>query len=470
VSQIDKLETGVAGLDTLTYGGIPLGRATLIAGKSGTCKTVLALQIASRLASRGVPTLFITVEEEPGDLATTGDALGFDSTALIRAGKLRITDLTPGEGPVFVQGDYDTSGLIHMVEAMVKQHGIKAVILDSTTALFSSRPAHDRLRANFFQLVYALRRMGVTSVITAEAPDDYGPLTVLGVEDFVCDVVILMRNIVDGERRRRSIEIHKYRRSPHYKGQYPCTITTSGLMVFPLDTQGREKVHGEERYSSGSPGLDQMNSGGWLRDSIVLVRGPSGSGKTTLAGMYALAGAARGERVIYYGFEETKGILLRNFGSLNLQMEDYERAGNLKVLCRYPEATSPEDLLVDIRSGLDEFRPSLVVFDSISSIEHSTSALGFRQFMVGLAALIREHGRSALLNQTVSRIDLGDHGVPYLSTIPDVILLLDYRRKQADLERTIRVLKMRGSGHDSNEHVFSIRGGGLQVGDVAKYP
>lgn len=464
MSKLEKVRTEVPGLDVLTAGGIPRGRTTLITGKSGTCKTIMAIQIAGALARVDGPTLVISAEEEPDDLIALGDELGFDFSTLIRDKRLVLTNFTPpGDGPVVISGDFDMMGLVHMVESYVKRVGIKAVIIDSATALMSGRTDTERLRAHFFQLVHGLRRLGLTCLFTSEAPDDYGPLTTLGVEQFVCDVVLVLRNVIDGERRRRSIEVHKYRRSPHYKGQYPCTMTGRGLTVFPLDTQGREQAFESGRYSSGLEGLDQMNHGGWLRDSIVLVRGPSGGGKTTLSGMYARAGAQRGERVVYYGFEETKPMLMRNFRALGLPMEEYEAAGNLKVICRYPEATSPEDLLVDIRNGLDEFRPSLVVFDSVSSIEHSTSKLGFRQFLVGVAALLREHGRSALMTQTITNLALSEQEVPYLSTIPDVILLLDYKLDAAGMQRSIRVLKMRGSAHETREHAFQIDPGGLRV-------
>ena len=113
---------------------------------------------------------------------------------------------------------------------------------------------------------------------------------------------------------------------------------------------------------------------------------------------------------------------MRNFANLGLPFEELERSGKLRVACRYPEATSPEDLLVDLRVGLDEFKPSLIVLDSISSIEHSTSKHGFRQFMVGVASQLREHGRSALLTQTVG-LSKGDRDAPFMSTIPDAILL-----------------------------------------------
>jgi len=209
--------------------------------------------------------------------------------------------------------------------------------------------------------------------------------------------------------------------------------------------------------------LDEMTRGGWLRNSIIIVRGPTGSGKTLLAGLYALAGAKRGERVVYYGFEETRPILLRNYRELGMAMDSYIESANLKVVCRYPEATSLEDLLVDLRLGLEELKPSLVIIDSISSIEHASSQKGFRQFMIGVAAILREYGRSALITQTIATSEMAEHTAPYLSTIADAILTLDYSTDAYDLDRQMRVIKMRGSDHETHPYRLDIEPGGLKV-------
>jgi circadian clock protein KaiC len=469
--RIAKIPTGVPGFDIISHGGIPEGRSTLVVGRSGTGKTIFGLQLAGNFARNGIKTVLVAVEESPDDLVTTGDTLGLGLSDLIAKGDLRVTDASrPTEGPMVVTGDYDISGLTHRIEAIVKQTGARAIVLDSATALFSPRPPQELLRSLFFQLVHFFKRIGLTAVILAEAAEDYGQLTTLGVEDYVCDVVIVTRNIIDGERRRRSIEINKYRRSAHYKGEYPCTITANGLTIFPLDAKDRADQGEQQRYSSGFPGLDGMIDGGLFRDSITIVRGPTGSGKTTLAGVYARSGAERGERVAYYGFEEPRPILLRNFAALGMDMDAMVKAGNLQVHCRYPEAMGLEDLLVGLRLGLHEFKPSLVVMDSISSIEHSSSEKGFRQFMVGLASLLREHGRSALLTQTTFGADTIAHTAPYLSTIADTILNLDYSIDQYDLSRTLRVLKMRGSSHVTHPYRLEIGQGGLKVEPQALKP
>lgn len=464
MSALKKIETGVPGLDTLTLGGIPEGRATLVAGKSGTGKTVMGLQIASNLARNGITTIVVAVEESPADLQDSGDALGLTTSELARQGALHFADITrPMDGPTLVSGEYDLFGLVHRLEALAKQTGARAVIIDSATALFSPRPPEEALRSHFFQLVYSLRRIGLTAVILAEAPADYGQLTTMGVEDYVCDLTVILRNIVDGQRRRRSIEINKYRRSGHFKGEFPCTITTRGLAVFPLDAKEPPDSKVVQRYSSGVAGLDEMTRGGWLRNSIIIVRGPTGSGKTLLAGLYALAGASRGERVVYYGFEETRPILLRNYREIGMGMDRYVESGHLKVICRYPEATSLEDLLVDLRLGLEEIEPSLVIIDSISSIEHASSQKGFRQFMIGVAAILREHGRSALITQTIATSELAEHTAPFLSTIADAILTLDYTTQSYELDRQMRVIKMRGSDHEQHPYRLNIEPGGLKV-------
>jgi circadian clock protein KaiC len=462
VTEVSKLTTGVPGFDRISHGGIPEGRATLVTGRSGTGKSILALQIAAHLAREGKQPLVLAVEEAPEDLLVTGNTLGFDLSGLVAAGRMRMSDATrPMAGPVVVAGEYDLGGLLHRIAAIVRETKARVVILDSVTALFSPRPPQELLRSLFFQLVHALRQMDVTSILLAEAEEAHGPLTTLGVEDYVCDMVIVLRNTVDGERRRRSIEINKYRRSAHYKGEYPCTITSKGLAIFPM-ALGRPLPSTLDRYSSGAPGLDTMLSGGLFRDSIVIVRGPTGSGKTILAGLYAHAGAARGERVVYHGFEEPQPMLMRNFDRIGLPMEDLYKSGLLRVICRYPESTGLEDLLVMLRDGIEEFQPSLVVLDSISSIEHASSQKGFRQFMIGVASMLRETGRGALLTQNVRIGSDREAEPPFLSTIADAIVNLDYELA-GTLRRTLRVVKMRGSDHDVRPARLVIAQGGVRV-------
>src|SRR5262245_47807156 len=100
MSALKKLETGVPGLDTLTLGGIPEGRSSLITGKSGTGKTVMGLQIACNFVRQGIATIIVAVEESPEDLQDTGDMLNLGTSRLARQGALHFADITrPMDGP-----------------------------------------------------------------------------------------------------------------------------------------------------------------------------------------------------------------------------------------------------------------------------------------------------------------------------------------------------------------------------------
>jgi circadian clock protein KaiC len=462
MTHIRKIPTGVPGLDVLLHGGIPQGRATLISGRSGTGKTVLGLQIAANLARAGFPAVVVAVEETAEDLTRSGDALGLDYSTLLSERKVAFADATHFDGRTVVAGEYDLEGLKHRLSALVHQIGARVIVLDSSTALFTPRPSEDELRSQFFQLISTMRTLDVTAIILSEAQHEYGQLTLLGVEDYVCDLTIVLRNIVDGSRRRRSIEVNKFRRSGHSKGEFPCTITSTGVNVMPLESRETPTEQQVERFSSGIAGLDEMTHGGWLRGSIIILRGPTGSGKTILAGLYARAGAVRAERVVYYGFEEPRALLLRNYRAMGMDLAPFIDTGHLRVICRYAEATSLEDLLVDLYTELGRFQPSLIVMDSLSSIEHSSSVKGFRQFMVGMTSILREHGRTALLTQTVARAEIvSQRSVPYLSTLADAILDLNYSMGGYELEREMRVLKMRGSSHELHPYRLSIEQGGI---------
>jgi circadian clock protein KaiC len=463
MTSIAKIATGIAGLDALLRGGIPEGRATLLSGRSGTGKTVLALQIAAHLARTACPVIVVAVAESPDDLSTTGDVLGLDYTGLQAAGRISFADATRLEGTTIVSGEYDLQGLRHRLEALAGEMGARALMLDSVTALFNPRPPPDDLRGHVFQLVAGLRSLGLTSIILAESQHDHGDLTSVGIEGFVCDVTIVLRNVIDGSRRRRSIEVGKYRRSAHLKGEYPCAIGPGGLMVFPIDApdaasdgqDGRAIDAVGARVSSGIAGLDEMTGGGWLRHSLIVVRGPSGSGKTLVAGQFARAGAARGERVLYYAFEATHPLLLRNFHQVGIDLEPFIDSGCLRVSCSYADATSLEDLLVDAQIDLEQRQPTLVVVDAISSIEHSSSRRTYRQFLAGLASLVRHYRCTALLTQSADASDL--------STLADAILAIDLSMSHEGAIRELRLVKSRGSAHAAQPYRLAIERGGATV-------
>ena len=470
MTSIQKIATGVRGLDVLLRGGLPEGRATLLAGARGTGKTVLALQIAAHLARTGHPAILVAVEESPADVCISGDVLGLDYTGLQQAGAIAIADATRFDGATIVSGEYDLQGLRHRLEALAGQLGARALVLDSASALFSPRPPPEDLQGHIFQLVAGFRSLGLTSLILAES-HAFLDATARGDDGFMCDVTILLRNDVDGVHRQRSIEVCSYRRSAHITGQYPCVIGAHGVTVFPLepdcpaiDAGGTVASRSPAaRVSTGIAGLDEMTRGGWFRESVVVVRGPSGSGKTLLAAQFAAAAAVRGERVAYYAFEEFRPCLLANMREMGVDLLPFIASGRVRVSGHYAEGTSQEDLLADMLLDLEERKPSLLLLDGIASIARSWSRRTFRQFTSVLAAIVHESRCTALVTCAHDTSDSEASIAPDLSSLADAIVSIDVAISPEGVTRFVRLVKSRGSAHAVGPYRLSMERGGPAI-------
>src|SRR5207248_10336433 len=205
-----------------------------------------------------------------------------DLTAWERQGRLAFVDASPDPGVETIEsGTFDLGALLARVENGVKKVGATRVAVDSLGAVFSQFSDQSIVRRELFRIASALKSMGVTAVLTAERTDDYGPIARFGVEEFIADNVMVLRNVLDEEIRRRTIEILKFRGTDHQKGEFPFTIVPDGgLVVIPLSAIQLKQHSSDIRISSGSHELDEMCGGGFFRDSVILVSGATGTGKT----------------------------------------------------------------------------------------------------------------------------------------------------------------------------------------------
>ncbi len=464
---IAKLPTGIQGLDYITDGGLPEGRATLVAGSAGSAKTVFSVQFLAAGAEQGEPGVMITFEESLTDIRRNVRALGFDIADYEARGLWRFVDASPAvDTEIEVVGRFDFGALLARVEHAVTTTGAKRVSFDSIGAVFSRFPDPTTVRNEMYRLVHALREMGVTAVITAERTDEYGEIARFGVEEFVADNVIILRNVLDQERRRRTIEVLKLRGAGHRKGEFPFTILPQdGIVIIPLSSMELQQKSSDVRITSGNEELDVMCGGGLFRDSVILVSGATGTGKTLMVTEFVAGGVAKGERCLLMGFEESRDQLFRNARGWGFDFEGMEREGNLRVVCSYPETASIEDHLVSIKAAIDEFKPQRVAIDSLSALERVASERGFREFVIALTSFIKHQEIAGLVTST-SKTLLGGESVTesHISTLTDSIILLRYVEMFGEVRRGLTVLKMRGSLHEKAIREFSIDNQGMHVG------
>jgi circadian clock protein KaiC len=466
-ASVQKIRTMIEGFDDISHGGLPIGRATLVSGTSGTGKTLFAVQfLYNGITCFDEAGIFVTFEESPQDIVKNACSFGWDLQSLIDDGKLFILDASPDPEGQDVVGNFDLSALIERIQYAIRKYKANRVSIDSVTAVFQQYDAASVVRREIFRLVARLKQMGVTTVMTTERLDEYGPVARFGVEEFVSDNVVINRNVLDGERRRRTMEILKLRGTTHMKGEYPFTITDDGINIFPLGAMRLTQRSSNARVSSGVETLDQMCGGGFFKDSIILVTGATGTGKTLLVSKFLEDGCRIGERSILFAYEESRAQLSRNAYSWGIDFEQMEREGLLKIICAYPESAGLEDHLQIIKTEISQFKPSRMAIDSLSALDRGVSNTSFRQFVIGVTGFAKQEEITGFFTNTTEQF-MGLHSITesHISTITDTILMLQYVEVRGQMSRAINVFKMRGSWHDKGIREYTISSHGPEIKD-----
>jgi circadian clock protein KaiC len=318
---LPKSPTSIQGLDEITGGGIPKGRPTLVCGGAGCGKTLLAMEFLVRGATQyHEPGAFISFEETEKELTANVASLGFDLEDLVKRNKIWLEHIHVDRSELEQSGEYDLEGLFIRIHLAIESIGAKRIVLDTVESLFSALPNPQILRAELRRLFRWLKKKGVTTIVTAERGD--GTLTRQGLEEYVSDCVILLDHRVNDQSSIRRLRIVKYRGSTHGTNEYPFLIDEEGFSVLPVTSLGLNYGSSQGRISSGIPRLDTMLSGkGYFRGSTVLVSGTAGTGKTSIAAQFVQAACKRGERVLFFTFEESPSQLVRNMRSIGIDFE-----------------------------------------------------------------------------------------------------------------------------------------------------
>jgi circadian clock protein KaiC len=467
---MERVQTGIEAFDELVMGGLPCRRTTVVGGTPGSGKTVFATQfLAHGIANCREPGVFVTFEEKPADIEANMKGFGWDLAQWRDEKRLAFVDASPSDRDELVIGEFDLSGLLARIKLAADEVGAKRVVLDSLAQLFDHFLAEPMLlRRELFRIATALKDSGLTVLMTAERNSEHGEITRHRMEEFVADNVIILRNVLDREKRRRTIEVLKMRGGRHIEGEAPFTLVGGhGIVAVPLSSLRLEQQSSTKRVTSGNDELDRMCGGGFFRDSVTLVSGATGTGKTLLVTNFLGGGVAKGERALLFGYEESRGQLFRNALGWGVDFEALEAAGKLKVVCLYPEAQGLPDHLLTIRSLVEEFKPDRLAIDSLSALERVAPETGFREFLISLTSYIKKHEIAGLCTATSKSLVGGQSASEqHISTLTDSIILLRYLQDNDSMNRGLMVLKMRGSEHAKDIRRFTIDSSGMHLGDA----
>ena len=464
---LPKSSTGIAGLDEITAGGLPKGRPTLVCGSAGCGKSMLSVEFLVRGATEyNEPGVLMTFEELPEDVIKNSRSLGFDLDTLVAKKKLFLDYVRVERNEIQETGEYDLEGIFVRLNYAIESVGAKRVVLDTIETLFTGLTNAAILRAELRRLFGWLREKGVTAIITGEKGD--GTLTRNGLEEYVSDCVIVLDHRVIDQVSTRRLRVVKYRGSTHGTNEYPFLIGETGFSVLPISSLSLAHDVSSERISSGISRLDTMLGGkGFYRGSSVLVTGTAGTGKSSLASYFVEAASRRGERSLYFAFEESPQQITRNMRSIGLNLEPWLKKGLLQFHASRPTLYGLETHLAVMHKQIQDFKPHVVVIDPISNLINTGSVTEVRSMLLRLVDFLKSHKITALFTSLNSKgeasLEETEVGV---SSIMDTWLLLRDIELGGERNRGVYVLKSRGTAHSNQIREFVITSNGIDIRDV----
>jgi circadian clock protein KaiC len=464
--QLPKCPTGIQGLDEITRGGLPRGRPTLVCGGAGCGKTLLAAEFLVRGAVQfDEPGVFMAFEETEPELKANVASLGFDLTGLVRRKKIVIDYVHIERSEVEESGEYDLEGLFVRLNHAIDSIGAKRVVLDTLEALFASLPNEAILRAELRRLFRWLKDKGVTAVITAERGREQ--LTRHGLEEYVSDCVILLEHRIFDQIATRKLRVVKYRGSLHGTNEFPFLIGGDGISVLPITSLGLNHKISSDRIGTGIPRLDAMLGGrGFFRGSSILLTGTPGTGKTIVAANFAQAACRRGERALFFSFEESPNQIIRNMLSIGMRLEPLVQRGLLRFHAARPSLYGLEMHLATMFKEIAAFQPHVVIVDPITSLMDA----GTDSESKGMVTRLIDYLKAGQVTSLFTSLTQCGHALQQsemaMSSLMDSWLLLQDYEGNGERNRVLYVLKARGMAHSNQIREFLISDRGIDLVDA----
>lgn len=462
----ERISTGIAGLDTVLGGGLPVNHLYLVEGNPGSGKTTLGLQFLRRGADQGEPGLYVTLSETEQELRTIAASHGWT------LGGIEVFELVSSEGlgpdaeqSILHPSEIELGETVSGVMAAVERLKPARVVFDSLSEmrLLAQNPLRYRRQ------VLALKKFFAHHACTVLLLDDRSASESELQLHSIAHGVIALEQLTDqyGPERRR-LRLIKMRGIKYRGGDHDFNLETGGLFVFPRLIAAEHRVMSDSsNVGTGVAKLDALLGGGLTRGSNMLFVGPSGVGKTTTAIACVRAALLRGENAAYYLFDEGLASLLLRSRALGLDVEPFLRDGRLKVVQLDPAEVSPGEFAQMVRQAVEDDHAQVVVIDSLNAYLHAMPG--------GKFLLLQMHELLTYLNHRsiVTLLILGQHGLMGelrtdvdMSYLSDGILLFRYFEARGSLLKAVSTVKSRFNAHEQTIREFRLGAGGIEVGQA----
>lgn len=463
IKSIRKEPTGIKGLDVILHGGFPKNRTILLRGSPGSGKTILSIEFLYRGAINNSPGIYIGLEETIKDIKLNAKTLGWDLDLLEKEKKIFFIEAhIPPES--ILSGEFSLKGLLAIATSKAKEIGATRIVFDAMNVLLRLFEPSQKARAEILFLNQWIRKEKLTSILTVK-PEQKGDAAVL--EEFfesMSDCVIDLKTRFFNQVPTRRLRVVKYRGSSFGRNEYPYSIGVDGITIVPITNMALNYKKLKRKLSMGIAELDEMLSGGVKQGSALLISGLPGTGKTLFAAKFIEKNCAKGDKVLFFGLEESEDNIIINVASANIKLEPFRKSGVLKIITTFPESAGSEEHLVNLTNVLDEYKPKHLVIDSISALSRMGGREAAFDFLARLLNFAKERGITLfMLNQAAGEKNIFEISGNNISSMIDVVIFLNYHEYNGRTNRVLYILKTRGSNHSNQKVEFVISNEGITI-------
>ncbi len=462
--KINKLPTGVAGLDDILGGGLPEFSFNIVAGSPGCGKTTLAHQFVFANATPEHPALYFTVLGEPAlkMLRYQQQYSFFDMSKLNKC--VRFINL----GQILLERGL--AGILEAITKEVEADNARIVVVDSFRTVM--REAHD----SESQTQAFVQNLGLLLTSWEATTFLIGEYTESEVRDnpvfTVADGLFWLSQVAERNSIVRKLQIIKLRGQMSVPGLHTFRITDDGLQAFSrtLGLTGRDrKVPSAKRLSMGIPELDEMLGGGIPEGDSLLIAGSSGTGKSLIATQFIAAGIREGQPGIVAVFEERPEEYAARASGFGLDLNTALDKGTLRVIYLRPLDLSVDETMQEILDAIKETGAKRLVIDSLAGFEMAL-APGFRtDFRESLYRMI--YSLTGIGVTVLSTVEMEESFTELLfstysiSFLTDDIIRLRYVEIDGQLCKVLMVVKMRRGAHSKDIRQYEITPAGVMLGE-----
>jgi circadian clock protein KaiC len=464
---INKLPSGIRGLDEVLGGGLPEYSFNLIAGAPGTGKTTLSQQIMFALATPERPALHFTVMGEPSlKLLRYQQQFSFFDPSRVGSSirYVNLSSATLSEG---------LNGVLAAMVSEVEQVSPGIVVVDSFLSVMRAASlATDsdvELQGFLERLALHLTSWQATTFLVGEYEDSQASTNPVF---SIADGILWLYQSIDRNSGVRKIQAAKMRGQAPLPGLHTLRITGDGLDVFPRimrRIQDDDRVRSQKRLSTGIAEVDDMLGGGIPAWDSILVTGPAGSGKSAMASQFISAGLAIGEPAVVAVFEEHPLEYVEHTRQIAPNLAPMLLTGQLEIVYLRPLDLSVDEALLEIQAAVKRTQAQRLVIDSLSGFELAlapTFREDFRESLYRMVGALTGSGVTVFMTTEIAQsfTDLR-FSSDLISFLTDDVVVQRYVEIEGEIRKVMTVIKMRGSEHSKQLRLYDVTSHGLVIGD-----